>query len=219
MNYLTRTNWATESLFLCPFDSHRLSAGLNKIEWNYVLFVNHPPDIVALTIEGVIRGLSDSVEAIACYTRNIPEAEARYKPESEDWSVLEIVNHLYDEEQYDFRVRLRYILESQEGDPPPIDPDGWAVERRYNERDLGDSLANFQRERAASLDWLRLLSSSGSEPDLSKAYKHPSGFTLRAGDILYSWLAHDILHLRQLVEVQLSFLRANIGDYSTEYAG
>ena len=57
--------------------------------------------------------------------------------------MLEIVNHLYDEEQYDFRVRLRYILESQEGDPPPIDPDGWAVERRYNERDLGDSLANF----------------------------------------------------------------------------
>ncbi|MBK7897011.1 MAG: DinB family protein [Candidatus Promineifilaceae bacterium] len=146
---------------------------------------------------------------------DMTEAQAKIKPAPGDWSVLEVVNHLYDEEREDFRQRLDYILH-RPGEPwPPIDPQGWITSRKYNERDLSSSLQNFLDERQKSLAWLATL----DDPDLDKTETHPIMGDFYAGDMLGSWVLHDILHLRQLIELKYLLLGDVVRPYDPSYAG
>jgi hypothetical protein len=144
----------------------------------------------------------------------VTPAQARWQPEPESWSILEVVNHLYDEEREDFRVRLDIILHQPERPWPPIDPPGWVTIRKYNERDLDESAANFLQERAASLAWLDGL----NQPNWESQYNAPFG-PIRAGDMLAAWVAHDLLHLRQLVELHWAYTQSQLEPYRTIYAG
>jgi hypothetical protein len=143
------------------------------------------------------------------------EAEqASWKPTPEQWSMLEVVNHLADEEVEDFRRRLDLTL-NRPGEPwPAIDPPGWAVERRYNERSLDESFARFVDERQHSVAWLRTLAA----PEWERAYAHPRG-SIRAGDLLASWLDHDLIHIRQLTRLHHQWLVHQAEPYLTDYAG
>ena len=48
--------------------------------------------------------------AIRSLAQGISDEQARWKPDPDSWSLLEVINHLYDEERQDFRVRLEIIL-------------------------------------------------------------------------------------------------------------
>jgi hypothetical protein len=125
--------------------------------------------------------------AVAC----VDDADARVKPPSGAWSILEIVCHLGDEEVDDFRARVAFVLERRAGEWPPIEPDAWARDRRYNDKDLRAAVGRFIEERRASVVGLR---SAPPATDWSLAYQHPTWGPLRAGDLLASWAAHDALH-------------------------
>src|SRR6476659_6658780 len=108
----------------------------------------------------IINRMRANAAAIAALARGIGDAQARWKPAADAWSLLEVVNHLYDEEREDFRTRIDYILHRPGEQAPPIDPEGWVTARAYNARDPGESLDAFLRERDASLEWLCSLQSS-----------------------------------------------------------
>src|SRR4026209_2968670 len=108
-----------------------------------------------LNLSYYIVRLSQTVGVIAGLTNGVSTEQARWKPAADRWSILEVVNHLYDEERDDFRARLDGLLHRPGQPLPSIDPPRWAVERRYNERDLAESLARFLDERQKSLAWLK----------------------------------------------------------------
>lgn len=145
----------------------------------------------------------------------IEPARASWKPPSGAWSVLEIVNHLVDEEIDDFRTRVRSTLEDPSRRWPGIDPEGWARDRRYNERELGESVQRFVNARRESIAWLRSLRS----PDWSRTYTHPKLGPFAAGAILASWAAHDALHLRQIAKRAHELAALDAGPYPVDYAG
>jgi len=158
--------------------------------------------------------LSTNAISIQHLVDGIEGEQARWKPNPDSWSVLEVINHLYDEEREDFRARIRHILSGATGDAPPINPVGWVTERGYNQRNLRPSVENFLRERQESLDWLKGL----GEADWDAAYVAPWG-SIRAGDFLVAWVAHDILHLRQLVELKWAYSQTQFSPYDPHYAG
>ena len=163
-----------------------------------------------------VAALEANAEAIAALARAMPPARVRWRPSPDAWSVLEVINHLADEEREDFRTRLDTVLHRPTEMPPPIDPDGWVLARDYNGRDLDESLSRFLAERRQSLGWLRTLTA----PDWSRTWTHPSGdFSIRAGDLLVAWAAHDLLHLRQLVELQYACRAQDAAPYDVAYAG
>lgn len=167
------------------------------------------------TLDTVLARLAANAETIAAFTRAVSEPQARWKPSAGDWSILEVINHLYDEEREDFRRRVDFTLH-RPGDPwPPIDPDGWVTERGYNERELAESLAAFLRERQASLEWLKAL----SRPDWESVYEHRRAGKMTAGELLAAWVVHDHLHLRQLNELHWQYLAGQTSPVSTDYAG
>jgi hypothetical protein len=166
------------------------------------------------------RDLERSGRALCALAEGLPPETARWKPAPGSWSVLEVLNHLLDEERDDFRRRLDALLHRRGTPWPPIDPVGWSVSRKYNERDLGETLSAFAAEREASLAWLRELSVfDAAAGDPAQAALHPRLAELRAGDLLASWVAHDLLHLRQLTRLRFQHLEAAARPYRTEYAG
>lgn len=159
--------------------------------------------------------LVNHMAAIHALTKGISDEQARWRPAANAWSILEVVNHLLDEEREDFRVRLDCILH-RPGEPwTGIDPPGWVTERAYNERELQPSVEQLLQERADSIRWLQGL----VDADLGTAAAAPWGGTIPAGDMLWAWVAHDVLHLRQLVELRYALVAESAAPYSPEYAG
>jgi DinB superfamily len=152
--------------------------------------------------------------AVHSLTLGITMQQARWKPDAQAWSILEVINHLYDEERLDFRVRVDYILHHPDQPWPPINPQGWVTERGYNQRELAVSVDDFLKERQKSLAWLKGLES----PDWKVSVKVSFG-QFSAGDILAAWVAHDLLHLRQLVELHWAYTLRLVEPFKVDYAG
>jgi hypothetical protein len=164
------------------------------------------------------QGIIDQLEEhITVFKSLLPisQKQAHWKPAPKKWSILEVVNHLYDEEREDFRYRLRSVLEDPKEAWPSIAPEDWVIERGYQKRAYGPSVSNFLRERAESLKWLRGLSS----PLWQASYHHPQSGLMSAEMILTNWLAHDYLHFRQIVSLKYSYLAKLVEPLSLEYAG
>jgi hypothetical protein len=157
-----------------------------------------------------IRCLSVGAEAIRAMTYTIPPAQAAWKPDAETWSLLEVMDHLYNEERIDFRKHLRELL----SDPPSpwgeFDPAGLV-----QVESLAQGLEGFLAEREASLAWLRTLEAADWETRTAT----PWGREISAGDVLVSWVDHDYLHLRQLNELLHAWNVHTAAPYSVRYAG
>jgi hypothetical protein len=161
------------------------------------------------------KKLETTGTAITNLVGDMSEEQARWRPGPQSWSALEVLNHLYDEEREDFRQRLDLTLHSPEQELPPIDPKGWVIERSYNTRELHESLERFRREREQSIAWLQGL----RDPEWGRVCNHKGLRGLRAGDLLVSWVAHDLLHLRQLIELRRQYLRTTNSQFRYDYAG
>lgn len=117
----------------------------------------------------------------------------RVRPVPAEWSAVEIVCHLRDEDLEDFGARVRVVLEAGERFSP-IDPERWALERRYAEEDPATAMTALRAARAASLALL-----SSATPDrIARAVEQPRLGRMSGADLVAAWVAHDRLHLAQL---------------------
>jgi DinB superfamily len=138
----------------------------------------------------------------------------RERPAPLEWSPVEIVCHLRDEEAEDFGARLRVVVD---GGPAfaAIDPARWVEERRYRDADPNAALAAFAERRAASLGALAAL----APERLRRAVSHPRLGALSGLDLLAAWVTHDRLHLAQLAATLARLGARRWAPLRVEYAG
>lgn len=158
--------------------------------------------------------LVHSTEMIRALLAGIGEDEAKIRPSRGSWSILEVVCHLYDEEREDFREHLDFILHRRHEEWHPIAPTAWVKLRKYNQQNFKSMKRKFFKEREKSLAWLKTL----KHVDWNTTYKSKWG-TMRAGDIFASWVAHDNLHIRQLVELRRTHIERITKPFKIKYAG
>src|SRR5579883_1488653 len=151
-----------------------------------------------ITTDEAASLLQTTSDAILTLLNDLSDTQMRRKPDAASWSPLEVLCHLIDEEREDFRQRIDYTLHRPTEFAPPIAPGQWVTERAYNSRNVAEMQAQFRAERQQSLEWLRNLPS----PNWEQPVNHPRAQELRAGELLASWVAHDLLHLRQLIELR-----------------
>ncbi len=163
----------------------------------------------------LIDRLSRFPAMLAALLEGVGVQDARRRSPEGAWSIVEIVCHLCDEEREDFPSRLRALLEDPQRDWPPIDPEGWAVTRRYIERDPGERLVAFTAMRERNMEWVRAWADAA---DWGRMKRHPLG-DLHAGDLLAAWCDHDLLHARQVLKRLHELTQRDAGVYSTLYAG
>jgi len=167
----------------------------------------------------IVARLGGTPGAIRALVTPLSDADVRWKPAPEHWSILEVCCHLLDEEREDFRVRLRSTLEDPARAWPPLDLERVAERRAYNTRQLGPTLDAFEQERRESLAWLASVLSPFSRPDWSRAYNHNRYGPMHAGMLLASWAAHDALHLRQIAKRLHGLAERDSAGWTTKYAG
>ena len=186
----------------------------------YTTYVNRTTLITedgefTMNLKYFIERLSVNRQVFQGLINGVFPEQAKWKPSPDKWSILEVINHLYDEEREDFRQRLGLVLADPKQTWPRIDPQTWVTSRQYNERDLSTSLIEFLTERENSLSWLNGL----QDPNWLIRYEHPDGWTITAGDLLASWLAHDYLHIRQLSRLHWQYVAVIADPFKTNYAG
>jgi hypothetical protein len=167
-----------------------------------------------MDLDHLISQMRANAQRIRVLAEGVSDDQARWRPDPASWSLLEVINHLRDEEREDFRVLLELALCRPDESRPGIDPEGWVTERRYNEQDLGECLESFLTAREESLVWLKGLAS----PNWGATYEAPFG-RITAGDIFASWVAHDLLHMRQLVELHWAYTTLLVTPHKVDYAG
>jgi uncharacterized damage-inducible protein DinB len=158
--------------------------------------------------------LVNSTELIRALLVGIDQDEAHIKPNTESWSILEVICHLYDEEREDFREHLDFILHRQNEEWHRIDPEGWVIERKYSEQNFTKMQEKFFAERKNSLEWLQGLSNANWDTTYTSQFG-----SLKAGDMFASWVAHDNLHIRQLIELRRNRVEQITKPYDIQYAG
>lgn len=162
----------------------------------------------------IIRELSRNRDVFRELLSGLTEEEYQWKENPHKWCLLEIICHLYDEEREDFRARTKHVLETP-GDPLlSIDPSNWVEERAYIKQAYADKLEKFLYERQQSVEWLQSLQS----PRWDNAYEHPKFGLMTAKMFLSNWLAHDYIHIRQILKLKFAYLRQLTGE-TLNYAG
>ena len=164
----------------------------------------------------VIDGLERNCGIFGSLIRNASDAQTSWKSAADVWSILEVLCHLHDEEWEDFRPRVEAAL--RRGGPAPAflgDPEERAAERKYQEQDAGEVLAKLLGERRESVGWLRAL----QLPDWKSRLTIPGALDLSAENLLATWLAHDNLHIRQMLRIEWNYLARHIEPDTLDYAG
>ena len=151
---------------------------------------------------------------LATLLGGLDAAAWRERPAPGEWSPVEIVCHLRDEETEDFGARVRVVVEGG-SEFTAIDPERWAQERRYRDADGAQALAAFAARRAASLDFL----ASVTAERLHRAVSRQGSGALSGLDLLAAWVTHDRLHLVQLAATLARLGARRWSPLRADYAG
>jgi hypothetical protein len=176
-------------------------------KWDNIFFI-------FMNKEHIVKELNRNKVVFDELLSDLPDDFILWKQNPKKWCLLEIVCHLYDEEREDFRLRIKHILENPELPLKSINPVGWVSERKYLNQNYHNILNNFLDERIKSIGWLIGLGSL----NWNNVYKHPKLGEITAKMIFANWLAHDYLHLRQIVRLKYDYLKSITGE-NLSYAG
>jgi hypothetical protein len=119
--------------------------------------------------------------------------------EGEDtWNAYDVVGHLVHGERSDWIPRIRQILEGRGGEPfPPFDRLGHV--RESEGKDLATLLEEFEEARKESLAALDAL--NPGPDDFHRPGTHPDFGPVCLGQLLATWVTHDLTHLAQIARV------------------
>ena len=149
--------------------------------------LDHAKDILRRTPESLRLLLTD-----------LPEAWLLYNEGPNTWSPFDIVGHLVHGEETDWIPRARIILDHGEARAfTPFDRE--AMFESSKGKSITELLDTFARLRAESL---RQLDELNITPEmLEKRGRHPELGQVTLGQLLSTWVVHDLGHIGQIVRV------------------
>ena len=139
----------------------------------------------------------------------LPDGWVRRDDGPGTWSAYDILGHVLEGDASNWLPRARMVL--REGTGRTFEPfDREAMLRREREP-VQALLGRFRARRAASLDELASLGLSAA--DLDRRGTHPEFGEVSLGQVLATWVAHDLTHLAQVGEVLARRYREEVGPY------
>ncbi len=130
--------------------------------------------------------------------RGLPDAWAASNEGPETWSPFDVVGHMVHAEEADWIPRARIILEH--GEARAFEPfDRFAMFEVSKGKTLDELLETFERLRSESL---RQLDEMNLTPELLvKRGTHPEFGAVTLGQLLSTWVVHDLGHVGQVARV------------------
>lgn len=161
-------------------------------------------------IEKSIAVLERTPEVLRTMLAGLPEEWVERNEGGETWSPYTVIGHLVHGERADWIPRARIILD--EGESRPFDPvDRFAQFRESEGKSLEDLLDELATLRAENVRTLREIV---SEPaDLERKGMHPDLGQVTLGELIATWVAHDLDHIVQVARTMAYQYRDAVGPW------
>ena len=129
---------------------------------------------------------------------------------AQTWSPFDVVGHLIHGERTDWMPRLKIILEL--GESRPFDPfDRFAQFEASKGKSLSELLETFAALRQQNLATLKQLNLT--EEHFKLKGTHPDFGSVTLGQLLATWVVHDLDHLGQIARVLAKQYKAEVGPW------
>ena len=147
--------------------------------------------------------------ALAALLRGLPDSWVLAREGEGTWSPYDVVGHLIHGEETDWIPRLRHILAGKE---EPFERfDRTAQFRESRAKTLEQLLATFSGLRAASVSELKSLDLT--DRDLKRPGTHPELGAVTLGQLLATWVVHDLDHVGQIARTMAKAYRDDVGPW------
>ena len=162
-------------------------------------------------LENGMAVLERTPQAIDALLRGLPDMWVRSNEGSDTWSPFDVAGHLIHADKTDWIPRARMILEH--GQRRAFEPfDRFAMLKTSVGRTLESLLDEFAAVRAASLETLRGWKLTPGRLELQGT--HPEFGPVTLGQLLATWVAHDLDHLSQIVRVMARQYSGAVGPWA-----
>lgn len=129
-------------------------------------------------------------------TAGLSDADLRWKPAPDRFSMGEVLLHLSHSEWHCYRRRVDQFMSEER---PALEPDEASFHLDlYREADPGDAIEQFERQRNTNIEYLRGLPGSAGR---RAAYHRGTATEITLENMLHEWAMHDLGHVRQVAEL------------------
>lgn len=154
--------------------------------------------------------LAQTPRVLASFLTDLPVAWSAANDGADTWSPYDVVGHLNHGERSDWIPRARRILDK--GKSVPFDAfDRTAQFAESRGKSLGDLLNEFTELRAGNIRELEAFHLTAS--DMKREGMHPQLGVVTLGQLLATWVAHDLNHIGQIAEVMSRQYREAVGPW------
>jgi uncharacterized damage-inducible protein DinB len=165
--------------------------------------------------EHAVEILRRTPATLTALLRGLPEAWTTSTEGPDTWSAYDIVGHLLHSEEVNWIERARIILDY--GEQGSFDSfNRTAMFEKYQEYSLDQLLVAFEQKRAQTLAALSELNITPEK--LALKGTHPALGTVTLGNLLATWVAHDLNHIGQIVEVMARQYADAVGPWKANLA-
>jgi hypothetical protein len=145
------------------------------------------------TREDLIRRYAEGPTLLRRTLETVPREALKWRPESNKWSVHEVIVHCADSET-NAHMRIRYLLGEDEPLIVGYDQDAWARKLDYHSLPLEPAMATIEAVRANTVPLLRSLPESAWK----KSGRHTEHTSYGVEKWMEIYAEHLEIHSRQI---------------------
>jgi hypothetical protein len=161
-------------------------------------------------MEEALAFLARTPATLDALLRGLPDGWITAHEGGETWSPFDVIGHLIHGERTDWMPRVRMILEH--GDTKAFETFDrfaqFAASRGRTLASLLDELAALRRDNLRDLEALHLTGT-----DLERRGRHPALGAVTLGQLLATWVAHDLDHVMQIARVLATQYADEVGPW------
>ncbi|MBK9209982.1 MAG: DinB family protein [Anaerolineales bacterium] len=150
----------------------------------------------------VLAALPKQIDELNAALGKFTDEQARFKFGPAEWSIKELVGHLNDVERI-FSYRLLCISRNDKTPLPGFEQDDYVREASFDDRPLGELLAEFEHLRRANILAIKNMSETAIDQRGTA-----SGYTFSARALIYILVGHVEHHMTSLHENYLSAMKS-----------
>lgn len=147
--------------------------------------------------------------SLSALLAGLPDVWIRATEGDGTWSPYDVIGHLIHGERADWIPRARHMMA---GETRPFEPfDRTAQFTESQGKSLSELLSTFAEARRASLAALREMKLS--DDDLNRKGLHPALGEVTLGQLLATWVVHDLDHVAQVARTMAKTYRDATGPW------
>jgi hypothetical protein len=161
-------------------------------------------------LDDAVAILERTPASLSALLEGLPETWVRATEGEGTWSPYDVIGHLIHGERTDWLPRARHILA---GERRPFEPFDRTAQFTGSEgKSLHELLATFaeaRRENVTALGGMNL-----TEEDLDRTGLHPELGEVTLGQLLATWVVHDLDHVAQIARTMAKVYAEATGPWS-----